>query len=85
MGPPGTVTRLHYDAGEAHGWLGQCVGRKLFVLLPPSSSALLCQLACETETAQSPVDPLRPDLRRWPSYADARPLSCVVHPGKRAM
>lgn len=21
MGPPGTVTRLHFDAGEAHGWL----------------------------------------------------------------
>jgi hypothetical protein len=21
LGPPGTVTRLHFDAGEAHGWL----------------------------------------------------------------
>lgn len=36
MGPPGTITRLHYDAGRAHGYLGQVIGRKLFVLYPPS-------------------------------------------------
>jgi chloride channel 7 len=83
MGPPGTVTRLHFDAGEAHGWLGQCVGRKLFVLLPPSDGPLLCPLASEKETEQSPIDPLRPDLRRWSSYGGrASPLCCVVHPGQ---
>lgn len=41
MGPPGTVTRLHYDAGAAHGYLGQVVGRKLFVLFPPTDTPFL--------------------------------------------
>ncbi|KFM22476.1 hypothetical protein F751_0113 [Auxenochlorella protothecoides] len=54
LGPAGTVTRLHYDAGGAHGWLAQARGRKLFVLLPPSAAAALHMLAGEPETAQSP-------------------------------
>ncbi|WP_442514448.1 cupin-like domain-containing protein, partial [Pseudomonas promysalinigenes] len=41
MGPPGTVTRLHCDAGAAHGYLGQVVGRKLFVLFPPTDTPFL--------------------------------------------
>ena len=29
VGPAGTVTRMHQDAGEAHAWLAQVIGRKL--------------------------------------------------------
>ena len=31
VGPCGTVTRLHQDCANAHAWLGQASGRKLFV------------------------------------------------------
>ena len=41
MGPAGTITRLHYDAGSAHGYTGQVQGRKLFVLFPPSDTPYL--------------------------------------------
>ncbi len=35
------MTRLHYDAGDAHGWLAQLWGAKLFVLYPPEATPLL--------------------------------------------
>ena len=57
-GPAGTVTRLHYDAGEAHAWLGQAQGRKLFVCYPPDDAPNLYLIEGETETVQSAVDPL---------------------------
>ena len=38
LGPAGTVTRLHADAGDAHGWLAQVWGAKLFVLYPPTDA-----------------------------------------------
>lgn len=82
MGPPGTVTRLHYDAGDAHGWLAQITGRKLFILYPPSDSLNLAPLATEKETVQSPVDPLHPDVEQWPEYKQASPRACFVHPGE---
>uniref|UniRef100_A0A1D1ZUM8 JmjC domain-containing protein n=1 Tax=Auxenochlorella protothecoides TaxID=3075 RepID=A0A1D1ZUM8_AUXPR len=82
LGPAGTVTRLHYDAGGAHGWLAQARGRKLFVLLPPSAAAALHMLAGEPETAQSPVDPLAPDAARFPLYSRAEPLACTLTAGE---
>ena len=47
VGPPGTVTRLHYDAGDAHGWLAQLWGAKLFVLFPPSDTGRLARMPGE--------------------------------------
>jgi hypothetical protein len=47
LGPAGTVTRLHYDAGDAHGWLAQLWGAKLFVLFPPSDTPHLGRMAQE--------------------------------------
>ena len=83
LGPAGTVTRLHYDAGSAHGLLAQLAGRKLFVLLPPRATPALHVLASEPETVQSPVDPLDPgSAARWPGYGALRPLAAVLAPGE---
>lgn len=82
IGPPGTITRLHYDAGDAHGWLAQVCGRKLFVLFPPSDSSNLYPLETEVETVQSPIDPLHPDTDRWPNYCHCKPQACLVQPGE---
>jgi len=54
---------LHFDAGGAHAWLGQVVGRKWIVLYPPSDAEHLSVLSTEKETVQSAVDPLREALR----------------------
>lgn len=82
IGPPGAMTRLHYDAGEAHGWLGQIEGRKLFILLPPSATEALKPLPTEKETIQSGLDPLQPDIEAWPKYTTAGAIACVVEPGE---
>ncbi|KAG7667968.1 hypothetical protein Ndes2526B_g01617 [Nannochloris sp. 'desiccata'] len=80
--PPGCSTRLHYDAGSAHGWLAQIKGRKLFILYPPSDTQNLYPLDTEIETVQSPIDPLRPDTDRWPNIKNAHPVACILQPGE---
>ncbi|CAL8468199.1 g7738 [Coccomyxa elongata] len=81
MGPPGTVTRLHCDAGAAHGYLGQVVGRKLFVLFPPTDTPFLYRIEGETETEQSAIDPLDPcSSSKYPLYNLASPVAFVLHP-----
>ena len=77
-GPAGTVTRLHQDAGDAHAWLGQAAGRKLFVCYPPDDSPHLYPIPGETETVQSAVDPLSPRSDTappaWDPTSEQRPL-----------
>jgi len=80
--PSGCLTRLHQDAGNAHGWLAQIKGRKMFVLYPPSDTQNMHPLETEIETVQSPVDPLSPDTDRWPNIKDAHPVACILHPGE---
>eukprot|EP00873_Tetraselmis_striata_P023031 jgi/Tetstr1/443295/TSEL_000266.t1 len=83
MGPAGTCTRLHYDAADAHGWLSQIEGSKLFVLFHPDDTPNLYKLAGETHTQQSEVDPLDPlNASKYPLYNNARPFSCVVATGE---
>ena len=97
VGPAGCITRLHFDAHGAHGWLAQVRGRKLFVLVPPGDSEKLgpfhhgaggadptagsSAAAGATERSQSPIDPLDPDFERFPGYRDARIFVAVCRPG----
>ena len=89
VGPAGTVTRLHQDAGDAHAWLGQAAGRKLFVLCPPADAAHLRVLPGERETAQAEDDPLdrrRESVEKSAGYwRDATPVVCVLEPGEVAL
>jgi chloride channel 7 len=80
VGPRGALTRLHYDAGDAHGWLGQVEGRKLFVFYPPSASPMLYPI----EDSHASVDPLEPDYDRFPLFREARSRArvCVLNPGE---
>jgi hypothetical protein len=82
ISPPGALTRLHYDAGSAHGWLAQISGRKLFILYPPRHTKYLYPLESEIETVQSPIDPLLPDTARWPDVQNASPIACILQPGE---
>jgi len=78
IGPTGCITRLHFDAQNAHGFLAQTKGRKLFVLFHPSAdvdATNCCSSEDEqTEMNQSLIDPLRyvPEKARKHLYA------CVV-------
>ena len=78
IGPKGTLTRLHYDSQDAHGFLAQTKGRKLFVLFHPSCDVGATNCCSsedkQTELNQSLIDPLR-DI---PANAQKHLYSCVV-------
>lgn len=85
IGPAGATTRLHFDAGQAHGWLGQVQGRKLFILFPASDTPFLYNILGETETEQSSIDPLAPDVGTHPLYQQATPLAFILSPGEAVL
>ena len=86
VGPAGTITRLHQDAGDAHGWLGQVIGRKLFLLCPPGDAPFMRSIPGEKETAQSFVDPFdfSSEARRTNAafWERASPVVLVLRPGE---
>lgn len=79
-GPRGAITRLHFDAGDAHGYLGQVVGRKLFVFFPPSDGDKLGVI--QNDPTHGLIDPLDPDFERFPRFCDAQPHACILAPGE---
>jgi chloride channel 7 len=79
ISPGGAITRLHYDSGDAHGWLGQVTGRKLFVFYPPSDASKIYV----TEESHADLDPLDPDYEKHPLAKEGlRPYACVLAPGE---
>jgi len=72
LGGKRTVSHLHQDFFSTHTWFAQVTGVKDFVLFPPSDSAYLYGGA---------VDPLAPDLERFPLFEKATGYRCQVGPG----
>jgi hypothetical protein len=73
IGPQGALSRLHRDALSTHAYLGQFLGTKQCILFSPADTPYLYGGA---------VDPLAPDLDRFPLYANATPFECVLEPGE---
>ena len=76
LGPAGTITPLHHDVMNV--LFSQVVGRKRFRLYSPVDTPLLYN----TLSVYSEVDPLAPDLERFPLFADATAIEVVVEPGE---
>ena len=80
VGPAHTVTPLHVD--PEHNLLVQVVGRKYVRLLAPSERERVYPHAQGSRWANaSRVDVDAPDTERFPTYASARFLDCVLAPG----
>jgi mannose-6-phosphate isomerase-like protein (cupin superfamily) len=77
----GTTSALHYDlADNVHVVLS---GRKRFLLVPPEQRRCVYPRGLLSSVPNGAlVDPEAPDLRRFPRYADARPLWAEVGPGE---
>jgi hypothetical protein len=73
VGPKGTVTPLHVDIYMTHAWLTQIVGRKHMILFSPADAANIYDGA---------IDPLNPDLGRYPLAANATAYEAVLEPGE---
>lgn len=77
VGPSRAVTPLHFDSLLTHNLFFQISGTKRFIMVHPDDRRL-----CYTEKWRwSPVDPEDADRVRYPLFAGARMLTCVVEPG----
>jgi hypothetical protein len=76
FGPAGTITPLHHDLSNV--LLTQVHGRKEIVLVPA------CQrhLVYNRRFVWSPIDPVKPDLRRFPRFRDAVRIRVIVRAGE---
>ncbi len=71
----------HYH-GDEEGVLCQIFGTKRITLFAPSQSHLMYPFAWHTPVLNfSQVDPRRPDLVRFPRFAEATPIEIEMHAG----
>ncbi|KAM4829246.1 bifunctional peptidase and arginyl-hydroxylase JMJD5 [Thomomys bottae] len=80
FGPPGTVSPLHQDPQQ--NFLTQVMGRKYIRLYSPQQSEALYPHETHLLHNTSQVDVENPDLERFPKFAEAPFLSCILSPGE---
>ncbi|MCY3626990.1 MAG: cupin-like domain-containing protein [Gammaproteobacteria bacterium] len=73
IGPKGTVTPLHIDYMDTHTWMGQITGRKRCIFFSPEDEPFLYD---------GKVDPLDPDLDKYPLFAKATPYEVFLDIGE---
>jgi lysine-specific demethylase 8 len=78
VSPGGAVSPLHFDV--ANNLHAQILGAKRFLLFPPGAPVYPEPLWSSVPNF-SRVDPIRPDLSRFPRFRRAAPLECRLSPG----
>jgi lysine-specific demethylase 8 len=82
MGPPGTLSMLHFD--RAHNFFVQLYGTKRWLHIDPKYTENLYSPHARLATALlhwSPVDPDHPDFTRFPKFREVPLIETVVGPG----
>ncbi|XP_008526642.1 bifunctional peptidase and arginyl-hydroxylase JMJD5 isoform X2 [Equus przewalskii] len=80
FGPQGTVSPLHQDPQQ--NLLVQVIGRKYIRLYSPQESEALYPHDTHLLHNTSQVDVEHPDLEKFPQFAEAPFLSCILSPGE---
>lgn len=80
FGPPGTVSPLHQDPQQ--NFLAQVLGRKYIRLYSPQESEAVYPHDTHLLHNTSQVDVENPDLEKFPRFAEAPFLSCILSPGE---
>ena len=81
LGPPGQISPLHTDPYD--NMLCQVHGLKYVTLFSPEDDELLCPFDSINQANTSQIiDPRGAEAeRRWPTLAQAKPLSAILEPG----
>jgi len=77
IGAPGSLTPLHFDSLETHNLFFQIRGRKRFIVVPPEAA----DRCYKRGWRWSNVDAERPDLRRYPRFAECGAKESTVGAG----
>ncbi|XP_057551027.1 bifunctional peptidase and arginyl-hydroxylase JMJD5 isoform X2 [Hippopotamus amphibius kiboko] len=80
FGPRGTISPLHQDPQQ--NFLAQVMGRKYIRLYSPQESEALYPHDTHLLHNTSQVDVENPDVEKFPRFAEAPFLSCVLSPGE---
>ncbi|XP_006859955.1 PREDICTED: lysine-specific demethylase 8 [Chrysochloris asiatica] len=80
FGPQGTISPLHQDPQQ--NFLAQVIGRKYIQLYSPRDSEALYPHDSHLLHNTSQVDVENPDLEKFPKFAEAPYLSCILSPGE---
>ena len=73
IGGKDTTIGLHYDHRRDTAWVPVISGRKQVVLLSPDQEKYLYN---------GQVDCFNPDLQKFPLYANAKPVECILNQGE---
>lgn len=80
FGPQGTISPLHHDPQQ--NFLVQVLGRKYIRLYSPQESEAVYPHETHLLHNTSQVDVENPNLEKFPKFAEAPFLSCVLSPGE---
>ena len=80
-GKGGAFPVLHYDGAGTHAFLMQIYGRKQYIVYPPDQERFLYPSPDKANLSLiNSVD--RPDLEKFPLFAQAKPTIFVLEPGE---
>ena len=79
---PGVVTKLHEDIWHTDAWIAQLEGSKKFLMYHPGQRKHLEFVKPNGEAEF--VDPLRPDLIKFPTFKEASPIEGYLEKGECA-
>jgi hypothetical protein len=79
FGTGNTVSGLHFD--RSPNWYAQVHGSKQFILFSPDQATFLYPQS-GVNSHQSAVDPVQPDLEKFPKFAEATPIVVTVKAGE---
>ncbi|MEO1348697.1 MAG: cupin-like domain-containing protein [Cyanobacteria bacterium J06635_15] len=73
IGRKGSTAGLHYDRRCDTAWVAVISGRKQVLLFSPDQEKYLYG---------GQVDPFNPNFEKFPLYAKAKPVECMLNPGE---
>jgi peptidyl-lysine (3S)-dioxygenase / protease len=80
IGGAGQRSTIHNDS--YHNFNAQLIGTKRFILFDPCQHDAIYPEYCHRGMWASPIDPLAPDLSKYPNFAKAQGFGCTLTEGE---